>query len=208
MREKEASTRIIYVRHGQTDFPLDRIYCDDRESPELNAAGLAQARGAADLLRDQRIDAIYVSSIRRARMTAAEISRVTGLDVVVRPDLQERRFGIWEGLYFHEIEQRYPEGYAAWKRDQAGYAPEGGETIYDLLARVKREIQAIVAQQAGKTVVVVSHVGPIRALLADGISVPLPMYRQLSIDYGSLSRMDYGKSQNNLRFMNVALRLP
>ena len=77
MREKEKSTTVIFVRHGKTDFPLDRIYCDEQEDPPLNSEGLEHARHAAALLQGLGIDVIYVSPYRRTRMTANEIVRAT-----------------------------------------------------------------------------------------------------------------------------------
>ena len=203
MREKEAATRIIYVRHGLTDFPNNRIYCDDREDPALNERGLQHARDAATLLAQQPVDVIYASPSCRTRMTANEIAKTTGKDVVELPALRERRFGIWDGLYFDDIEQRYPTEYQAWKRDLAGYTPQGGETMEALLQRAGAAIARIAREHPNQTVVAVSHVGPIRACVAEALKIPLTWYRQLHIDYGSLTRVDYGRSQNNLIYTNL-----
>ncbi len=202
MREKEPATSIIFVRHGQTDFPIDRIYCDDKEDPPLNDSGLAQARSAAELLAQAPVAAVYASPLQRTRTTAEEIASRHRLEIAFEPELVERRFGVWDGLYFHEVEQGYPEQFTAWKRDQAGFAPEGGETAYDLLERVRPVVAGIVERHRGETVVVVSHVGPIRVLLADAVGMPVSGFRSLRIDPASLSRVDYGRRQNNLVFVN------
>lgn len=207
MREKESATRIIYVRHGLTDFPSNRIYCDDVEDPPLNTEGLLHANDAAALLKGQKIDAIYASPSLRTRSTAEAISAVTGVAINYVPALRERRFGIWDGLYFADIEQRYPQEYKAWKQDVAGYTPQGGETMEDVLRRAGEKIGSIVANHGGQTVVVVAHVGPIRICLAAALKIPLAWYRQLRIDYGSLTCVDYGRSQNNLIYMNLSLGL-
>lgn len=207
MREKESAARVIFVRHGVTDFPTNRIYCDDREDPALNAEGLEHARNAAALLVRHRVDVIYASPSLRTRTTADEIAKATGREVHYRPALRERRFGIWDGLYFDEIERQYPDDYRAWKGDMAGYTPPGGETIEDLRQRVGAELATIVATHPQQTVVVVSHVGPIRVCIADALNIPLAWYRQLRIDYGSLTRVDYGRTQNNLVYANLAKSL-
>ncbi len=204
MREKEAATRIIYVRHGLTDFPNKRIYCDDREDPALNEQGMRHAQDAAALLAQQPVDAIYASPSRRTRMTADEIAKMAGVGIIEVEALRERRFGIWDGLYFHEIEQRYPEEYQAWKRDPAGYTPEGGETMEVLLRRTGAEIARIVQAHPEQTVVVVSHVGPIRVCVSEAMKIPLAWYRQLRIDNGSLTCIDYGRSQNNMIYANLS----
>lgn len=206
MREKEPSTRILYVRHGETDFPLDRIYCDSIEDPALNASGRKQAVAAADMLRDYPVDQIYSSPSQRTRMTAAEIAATKGLVVNLAPDLIERHFGIWEGLYFSEIERQYPEEFKRWKRDQAAFQPLEGESIYDLVSRVGEVMKHLIETHRGQTIVVVTHVGPIRALVADAIGLPLAAYRQLRIDPASVTCVDYGVKGNNLIFMNLHAR--
>jgi ribonuclease H / adenosylcobalamin/alpha-ribazole phosphatase len=203
MREKEPTTRVIYVRHGKTDFPTDRIYCDDREDPPLNAEGLDQARLASELLHAQSVDVIYSSPSRRTRMTADEIARRVEAPIIEDGALYERRFGIWEGLYFADIAQRYSREYQAWRQDPVHYTPEGGETIEGVQARVTAFAQRMIAEHCGKTIVVVSHVGPIRLCMTTALQIPVQWYRQLRIDYGSLTRVDYGESQNNLVYANV-----
>jgi len=204
VREKELSTRIIYVRHGKTDFPKDRIYCDDREDPPLNAEGQAQARAAARLLSSQSPEVIYTSPSSRTRMTAFEISQAVKAPIKENDTLCERRFGIWEGLYFQEISQKYSDAYRLWREDPVHYTPEGGETIDDLLERTAAAIEQMIGDYRGKTILVVSHVGPIRVCLAAALKIPVHWYRQLRIDYGSLTAVDYGASQNNLLFANVS----
>lgn len=202
MREKEPSTRILYVRHGETDFPIDRIYCDSVDDPPLNARGQAQAAAAAELLQAHHVDCIYSSPSQRTQMTAARIAADKGVAVKVAPALTERHFGIWEGLYFHEIERQYPGDYQRWKRDQAAFQPLEGESMYTLVQRVVGAIEELIESHRGQTLLVVTHVGPIRALVANAIGLPLESYRQLQIDPASITCVDYGLRSNNLIFMN------
>lgn len=208
MREKEPATNIIFVRHGKTDFPLDRIYCDDKEDPPLNADGRAQANATADLLNAIPIDAVYCSTTARTRQTAAIIAEVKGLSVHERSQLQERRFGIWEGLYFHEIESQYADEYLQWKKNPARFQPQGGESMLDLQRRLDEVLAQIIGQHPGHTVVVVSHVGPIRVCISNALQMPIEMHRQLRIDYASISRIDYGSTKINLMYLNYQKQLP
>ncbi len=205
MREKEKSTTLLFIRHGKTDFPEDRIYCDDREDPPLNDAGRTQAQSAADWLTKAgiQLDALYCSPTLRTRQTAEPIARALGLDPALDDRLTERHFGIWEGLYFHEIMAKFPEEHRQWKTDNAGFAPRGGETIYQMLERLQAARDAILAKYHGGTVAVVTHVGPIRAFVADAIGLPVPYYRRVTVDNASLTRIDFGRSQNNLMFLNI-----
>ncbi|MDX1811687.1 MAG: histidine phosphatase family protein [Gammaproteobacteria bacterium] len=202
MRNKEKSTNIYFVRHGQTDFPTDRIYCDDREDPELNKNGLYQASHAANYLKDKELSAIYASPAKRTQMTASAISQVSGVLVKTDNRWVERRFGIWEGLFFQEIEEKFPEQYLAWKKDKVRYTPEKGETIEDVRNRLTGSLETLVQRHSGENIAVVSHVGPIRIAVCDAMAIPLGNYRQLRIDYASVSRIDYGQTLNNLITLN------
>jgi len=202
MREKELSTSVLFIRHGKTDFPLDRIYCDDREDPALNDEGEAQALSTAKLLKNVAIDALYCSPSLRTLRTAEIITAARNLELNSCDELRERKFGTWEGLYFHEIAERYPEEQMQWKKDNAGFKPDNGESIYDLWSRMAPVIDELVDQNRGKTVVVVAHVGPIRIAVAQAIGLPASNFRCLNIDYASVTRIDYGRSQNNMVFLN------
>ncbi len=202
MREKEASTRIVYVRHGQVDFPHDRLYCDAREDPPLTPEGECQARAAAELLRGMAVDVIYTSPMRRARSTAEPIAAATGAPLQVHEGLKERPFGIWDGLYFDEIARDYPQEFAAWKQDPVHFVPPGGEPITEHARRIQAAVAEIRARHPGQIIVVVAHVGPIRMCVTEALGMPLEAYRRLTIDYGSLTCIDYGSRQHNLVYLN------
>lgn len=208
MREKEPSTRVIFVRHGMTDFPKNRIYCDDREDPVLNDQGRHQAAWAARVLASEAIDGLFCSPMQRTLATAQAIQETTGVDPVAHAGLRERRFGVWDGLYFNEIEQRYPKEYAEWKANPALYNPRDGESIHELQRRVQATVDEFIARRPGKTLVVVTHVGPIRVAVCTAIGLPVEGYRQLTVDYCSLTRIDYGRRQNNLIYLNLGAGAP
>jgi ribonuclease H / adenosylcobalamin/alpha-ribazole phosphatase len=206
MREKEKTTGVIFVRHGQADFPSKRLYCDDREDPGLTERGLEQARHAGVLLAGEPVDVIYASPMNRTRTTAAAIVEATGAPLHFNERLKERPFGIWDGLYFDDIARDYPADFKAWKSDPVFFVPEGGEAINDHMTRVTHALAGIVAAHPGQLIVVVAHVGPIRMCITDALSMPLAAYRRLTIDYGSLTRVDYGAQQNNLIYLNFCHR--
>ena len=202
MRNKEKSTSIVFLRHGQTDFPTNRIYCDDVEDPALNVNGLAQAKSTALSFIDSNIKKIYCSPAKRTLMTAKEVVSITGAELEVVPEWVERRFGEWEGLYFNDIEERFSAAYSEWKQDMVGYTPKGGETINDVVARLKGGLQRIVSRHMEEDILIVTHVGPIRISLCRAMGIPLANYRQIRVDYASKSRIDYGETRNNLIYLN------
>ena len=206
MRDKEKTTQVIYVRHGETDFPIDRIYCDSQEDPDLNSQGRNQAEQAAQCLSKIDVAAIYASPCRRTNITAEAIAKYHKCLVQQDRALVERNFGVWEGLYFHEIESQFPDQYKEWKQNQAAFKPDAGESVYDMADRVCTRIDQIISEHMGQCVVIVSHVGPIRVLVASALGMPIEGYRQISIDPASMSRVDYGRSQNNLILLNFHAR--
>jgi len=202
VRNKEKSTSIYFVRHGQTDFPIDRIYCDAEEDPPLNQQGRLQAKSASAFFKDIAIDALYASPTARTMATAKAIAEVLDVPIHCLEVLQERNFGIWGGLFFDQIDAQFPEQYEQWKKDKVGYTPPRGETIVDLQSRVFSAIRSIIENHQGQQVIIVSHVGPIRMWLTGAIDIPLIQYRQLTVDYASVSQVDYGQQRNNMRFFN------
>jgi len=207
VREKERSTKVIFVRHGETSFPADKVYCDEIEDPPLNDLGIAQARQAAESLGLASPAALYASPSLRTKMTA-DILSLPHPELLTSFDdcLRERHFGIWEGLYFNEIERDFAPEYQEWKRDQASFKPEGGESVYNLADRVVPFVHDVVARHRGEVVIVVAHVGPIRVLVAEAMGVPIGAYRQLCVDPASITVIDYGITQNNLILMNFHKR--
>ena len=200
MRYKEPSTSIIFVRHGSTDYPEDRIYKGDN-GPALNESGRSQAENLGTWIKGNDIAAVLVSPSTRTRETATPIVKSLGIEYKTFDELKERCFGAWDGLTFSEIEEKYPEGLSRWKADQASYTPEGGESIYDLQKRVDNVLQWAIQEYKGKKVVIVSHTGPIRVAVTQSLKIPLINYRQLQIHPGSATRVDFGNSAVNLIYL-------
>ncbi len=114
MRVKEPSTILIFIRHGSTDFPEDRVYKGDN-GPPLNEEGKQQADRLGEWLKGEEIASVLVSPSTRTRETATPIVKNLGLEYKRMDELKERGFGIWEGLTFKEIEDRYPDGLSRWR---------------------------------------------------------------------------------------------
>lgn len=202
MREKEAHTSVLFVRHGDPDYPEDRIYART-DDPGLTDSGRRQAAMLGDWIKGERIDALYASPTRRTRETAEPMAASLGLEIRLDGRLEERYFGIWEGLDFDTVRERYAEAFGAWKADPIGYAPEGGETVVHLARRVEEALEELKERHRGGTTLVVTHVGVIRAVLCQALKTPLAEYRRFHIATGSVARVDYGRRQANLMYLGV-----
>jgi len=185
-----APTKLLLLRHGQTALSVQRRY-SGRGNPELTELGVRQAAAAAAYLGALGgIDAVVCSPLRRARDTASAAATALGLDVSVDDDLIETDFGTWEGLTFGESAERDPELHLRWLRDTSVPPPEG-ESFDAVAIRVRRAQERILTENAGKTVLVVSHVTPIKTLLRMALDAgPTILYR-LHLDLASLSIAEF-----------------
>jgi probable phosphoglycerate mutase len=163
-------TTIVLVRHGETDWNRDRRFQGHADIP-LNAAGRAQVRELAEQLAPDTFTIAYTSPLRRARESAEIIAK--RLDVEVRPSeaLKEVDVGGWSGLTVHEVEDRFPEGFARWVEWRcAGWSD--GETYEQLGRRVIAGLREIAENHAGERVLAVTHGGPIRTAAAAALGIP------------------------------------
>lgn len=163
-KEPGRGRRVILWRHGQTSWNVDRRF-QGTTDVELTETGIGQARRAARLLASLKPDAIVASDLQRAANTAAELSALTGLDVIHDEGLRETYAGVWQGLTHEEIIARYGDEYAAWKRGEL-VRRGGGE----LETEVADRAAPVVLSHADKlpedgTLVVVSHGGTIRTTI-------------------------------------------
>lgn len=202
MRETEQTTRVIFVRHGTTDFPKKRLYCDNDEQPPLSEAGLAQAFHAASVLKNEPLAAIYSSPILRAQHTANIIATSNGAAVTLDERLKERSMGQWDGRYFDDIQSNSPDEFLQWKKDPTTFVPPQGESMFDLLTRMRQALSEWLERHRGERIAVVCHVGPVRVAVCDALTIPLAAHRQLTVVNAAATCIDYGRHQNNLIYFN------
>jgi broad specificity phosphatase PhoE len=152
-------TTILLVRHGETDWNLQRRVQGHSDTP-LNDNGRDQALALAETLDDAGLDAVYASDLLRARDTARVVADRKGLEVQLMPELRERHFGTWEGLTDTEIYERFPDAKShAWWGD--------GETKEEMRTRVLAALHQIAEEHPDGRVLVVTHGGPVRTLLIE-----------------------------------------
>ncbi|KXP14657.1 histidine phosphatase family protein [Tsukamurella pseudospumae] len=181
-------TRLILLRHGQTPASVGRLY-SGRGNPSLTDLGREQARAAADLLQHTDIDAILSSPLDRARQTADAVNASRGLTVEVEDGLIETDFGAWEGLSFGEARARDPELHGRWLGDTS-VAPPGGESFDEVHARVAALVERVTVDHPGRTVLLVSHVTPIKTILRIALDVGPQLLYRLHLDLASISIAD------------------
>ena len=169
-------TRMLLVRHGATPRTAEDRF-SGADGVDLSDEGRAQAHALAERLRGVAIHAAYCSPLARTQQTAEILASPHGLSLAQRDGLREIGHGHWEGLTRREVEERYPEEYAAWEADPFTFAPEGGEAGVAVLARALPVIREIVLKHEGKTALVVSHKATIRLLLSSLLGIDARGYR-------------------------------
>jgi len=156
-----AATRIIAIRHGETAWNQARRI-QGHTDIDLNNTGRRQAERTGLALRGEEIAAIYSSDLLRAHNTALAIAQATlpdGPAVQCHVGLRERHFGTFEGHTYEAIEAQWPDAARRWKTREPAFAPTGGESPLDVLARVRSTVDAIAAQHLGSQIVLVAHGG-------------------------------------------------
>lgn len=185
-------TTLILVRHGRTVLTQShRISGRDGENPQLSTSGIEDANKAAKELAKvgfsgvfasvARPSAIVSSPLARAHETASIIAAALKLDVNVVPDLAEIAFGDWDGHTNQEVASKWPDLYESWRGDVNIRPPGGGESLVEFDSRVQKARQEILNLYQGQTVVLVSHVMPIRGFLKAALVADWPAYWRTSI---------------------------
>jgi ribonuclease H / adenosylcobalamin/alpha-ribazole phosphatase len=170
-------TITVLLRHGDTGMSPEHRLNGLSDLP-LSADGAQQARAAAGrLAAGARIDAVVSSPLRRAAATAAIAATELGLTTATDDDLRETDFGEWEGFTLAEITKRWPAAVAAWQHNPE-HAPPGGESFAATADRVHQACDRLLRDHRGQTILIVTHITPIKILLCRALDVPLAaLYR-------------------------------
>jgi probable phosphoglycerate mutase len=196
------ATRLVLVRHGSTPHSLAHRF-SGRNDLALTELGERQAAALSGrVARFAPVAAVIASPLRRARQTADAVAGPLGVPVEFDEGLTETDFGVWEGLTFAEIQERWPAELNAWLASP-DLAPPDGESFTAVAERVRRSRDAILAAWPDQTVVVVSHVTPIKTLLRLALDAPAESMYRLHLDTASVSVADYFADGNcSVRLVN------
>lgn len=184
-----APTATLLLRHGQTPMSVQKRYSGRTDAP-LTDAGVRQAAAAAKRLASAGIDAIVASPLQRAARTAEEVAAATGIPVLTDDGFRETDFGAWEGLTFAEVRERWPSELARWLADPS-VPPPGGESFAHVSERVTAALHRVLTGRAHQTVLIVSHVTPIKTLVAAALLAPPAALYRMHLDVAALCEVDW-----------------
>ncbi len=177
------------MRHGVTEYNSTRRFAGYSDV-EMSAAGYRQVERLRDNLKDEKIDAVYSSDLRRALATAEVIAAGREVNIVACSELREVNYGDAEGLTFDEISRRYPELAESIADFDLQLEFPGGEHFTGFIERTCHFLDRLHKHEPSETVLIVSHSGPLRALVCHLLGIDQSHWRQIRIDNASLSIME------------------
>ena len=182
-------TTTLMLRHGQTVLSIEKRFSGVGDQP-LTEVGRAQAAAAAVRLASSGAVAVVSSPVRRARETALLVAEALGVDAAFDDGLRETDFGDWEGFTFGEVRTKWPLEMDEWLASTA-VAPPFGESFDATAARVRQARDRVLSAYGGQTVVVVSHVTPIKTLLRMALDAPPSALYRMHLDLACLNEVQW-----------------
>ncbi|MER7815098.1 bifunctional RNase H/acid phosphatase [Streptomyces sp. NPDC096153] len=198
----------VLLRHGETALTPEKRFSGSGDH-ELSEVGRRQAEAvAAALAARGTIQAIVSSPLKRCRQTAEAVAARLGLDVHIDEGLRETDFGAWEGLTFAEVRERYGDDLDAWLASPKAAPTGGGESFATVARRVAATRDRLVREYRGRTVLVVTHVTPIKTLVRLAIGAPPESLFRMELSAASVSAVAYYADGNaSLRLLNDTAHL-
>ncbi|MEU6347886.1 bifunctional RNase H/acid phosphatase [Streptomyces sp. NPDC047072] len=200
-----APATFVLLRHGETPLtPQKRFSGSGGTDPALSDVGREQAERAAEALAARgTIQHILASPLTRTRQTAAAVAERLGIEVTVEDGLIETDFGAWEGLTFGEVRERYPDDLTKWLADPEARPTGGGESFAATATRIAATRDKLVAAYAGRTVLLVTHVTPIKTFVRLALGAPPESLFRMELSAASLSAVAYYADGNaSVRLFN------
>jgi probable phosphoglycerate mutase len=179
------SLTLYFLRHGETVYSKTGAFCGEVDA-ELTPDGVRMAEAFADAYRSLTWTAVYVSPMKRTIATAQPLCDMLGLQMQLRPGLEEIHYGKWEDKTADFVKQHYWDDYIRWLAEPAWNPPTDGETSVEIASRASLVIAEIQQKYPTGNVLVVSHKATIRILLCDLLGIDLGRYRD-RIDMPSVS---------------------
>lgn len=200
-----APATFVLLRHGETALtPEKRFSGSGGSDPELSAVGRRQAEAvAASLAARGTVQEIVSSPLRRCRETAGAVASRLGLAVSVEEGLRETDFGAWEGLTFAEVRERYADDLSAWLASPDVAPTGGGESFTAVGRRVAAVRDRLLERYRGRTVLLVTHVTPVKTLVRLALGAPPESLFRMELSAASLSAVAYYADGNaSVRLLN------
>ena len=193
------STKVILIRHGETDWSYQKRYCGFTDI-DLNEKGRQQARRLLKRLSKEKIHKVYSSDMKRTLQFAKIVFKDLPAEELL--DLREMNFGIFEGLTYKDIMEKYPKVYREWLGNPLDIIVPRGESLKTLVRRVRKALKRILSQNSDKKVAVFTHGGPIRVILCDILELDLKEVWKIEQELASISIIEFVEERGKVHLLN------
>lgn len=204
-RAEVQTADVVLLRHGDTRLSPERRFSGvGSGDPPLSAAGRDQAQRAAGsaLLRGGAFTEILTSPMTRCQETARLVADALGVSVVVDWDLREMDFGLWEEMTFDEVQDRYPEDLRRWKQSAWATPTGSSESFAAVVDRMGTAAERFASDYAGASVLAVTHITPVKALVAHALGAPPAALFHMELSSACFSRISYTGGEASVRLLN------
>jgi alpha-ribazole phosphatase len=195
------TTTLILIRHGETLYNRSRRY-QGHGDMSLTKKGKRQAKEVAIRLRNESLDAIYSSDLKRTRYTAKVINGYHSLKINILPELREIDFGDWEGKTYNEIQKEWKGLLSRWEKEPSKIKIPNGESIKDLAGRVRFTIKKIISNHLDQKIAIITHGGPIRIILMNALGLGADNWWEMITSNGGISIIEYQSKKAKVLLQN------
>ena len=213
-------TTLYLIRHGETEGADTKRYKGSIDVP-LSENGIQQIKKTSAFIMehiwnsasskylpaagndmDIKLHAVYCSNLGRAVKSAEIIAEPYGLYPVKILALRERNFGIWEGMNFDEIREKYPPEFESWANNPLKYSPMGGESTLEVRERVINALDEIIENHNEERIAIVAHGGVNRIVLCHLLGIPLENIFRIEQDYAALNIIEFWDKYPVVKLIN------
>ena len=206
-------TKVILVRHARTTYNEQGRYQGSSDESVLTATGHQDAYATGLALQQYDFDAIYTSPLKRVQQTTQKIVSALNsphIPVYIEPKLTEVCMADWQGLFYQEVKEKYPDAYHCWQntphlftRNQINYP------VLELFKKAKAFWQEILHKHRGQTILIVAHGGTNRALIGTAIALSPKHYHSLQQCNCGISCLEFSSFSNlgEVKYLNVTNHL-
>jgi probable phosphomutase (TIGR03848 family) len=196
----EKPTVVLLVRHGQNDWAGKHKLAGWTPGVHLNKLGQAEAIATARRLAKDDIVAVYSSPLERTMETAAEIARVLKLKIQPKTELGEVNYGDWTGRAIDKLTKTDTWPVVQFYPSAARFP--NGEALYETQTRAVRQVNALVDDHQGQTIVIVSHADLIKSVVAHYLGVHLDLFQRIVISPASVTAISFFKLGPRIHLVN------
>lgn len=199
-------TTLYLIRHGETEGGEIRRYKGTIDVP-LSEKGVSQMEQVSKYIVEKGgkgglMSAVYCSDLTRAIRSAEIVAEPHSLKPIIISSLRERNFGLWEGMSFDEIREKYPLEFDAWAGNPLKFSPMEGESTLAMRDRVMQAMSEIMENHNKENIAIVAHGGVNRIILCHILGIPLENIFRIEQDYGALNIIEFWDKYPVVKLLN------